>query len=437
MNLLIKNATIITVNARDEILVGSDLAVCGKRIVGVGKAPDDFQADRVIDGRGRLVMPGLINAHTHLAMTLMRNYADDLPFWSWLMEKVKPLEDHLSAEDVHHGAKLGIAEMVRGGTTCFHDMYFFMDEVACAVSESGIRACLSGALFDVSGTGERLLGDACQLHREWHGSADGRISVRLGPHSPYLCSPEYLREIREEALRLECGLHMHVSESRKEVVDSIEQHGKSPVRHLAELEMFDCPTLAAHALHVDTEDLALLSRNSVHVSHNPTSNLKLANGFAPVTKMMEAGINVALGTDSAASNNNLNLFEEMHLAALLAKAVDEDASALPAEQALRMATINGARALGLYEEIGSLEVGKKADLIMLDTRKPHLVPLHNPLALIVYSAQAADVETVIIDGRTVMENRELLTLDETGLLGETSRQAVDFVRRSRKRDGLR
>ena len=313
-------------------------------IVGVGAAPAGFAPDRVLDGRDHIVLPGLVNTHTHLSMTLMRNYADDLAFWPWLMERVKPLEDHLTPDDVRIGARLGIAELIRGGTTCFHDMYFLLDEVADEVRTAGLRGCLCGALFDNSGQGETLLRAATGLHDRWHGKADGRITVGLGPHSPYLCSPGYLREIVREAEQRRCGLHVHVAETAHEVEQSRKHHGVTPVQHLADLGCFRVPTVAAHGIHVDATDRRLLREGGVSVAHNPGSNLKLANGIAPVQALLDDGVNVSLGTDSAASNNNLNLFEEMHLAALLQKWLCQNAEALPAREVLRMATIRGAQA---------------------------------------------------------------------------------------------
>ncbi len=430
MNLLIKNTTIVTVNEHDEVLEHADLAVSGKTILGVGHIPEGFNPDRVIDGKDNLVLPGLINTHTHLSMSLMRNYADDLPFNDWLFEKIKPLEDHLLAEDVRLGARLGIAELIRGGTTCFHDMYFHMEEVASEVDASGIRACLSTALFDISGNGEVLLAEGCRLHQVWNGASDGRITVQLGPHSAYLCSSGYLTEILTEGRRLNCGLHIHLSETAGEVAESRKLHGCTPVQQLVDLEMFSLPTLAAHAVHLEGMDFKLLRENEVSVAHNPGSNLKLANGFAPVQKMIEHEINVTLGTDGAASNNNLNLFEEIHLAALMQKAVTGAAVVLPAKQVIRMATINGAKALNLDQEVGSLETGKKADLILIDTLQPHLVPYYDPLALLAYSAQASDVCTVIIDGKILMENRQLQTMDHSLLLEQAACQSKDLIRRS-------
>jgi 5-methylthioadenosine/S-adenosylhomocysteine deaminase len=430
MNLLIRGATIVTVNRGDEVVPEGDLAIAGGKIVGVGSTPPGFVPDRVMDGRNRIVMPGLVNTHTHLSMTLMRNYADDLAFWPWLLERVKPLEDHLVPEDVRIGARLGIAELIRGGTTCFHDMYFHLDEVADEVASSGLRGRLCGALFDNSGQGEALLAAAVGLHERWHGKAEGRVTVGLGPHSPYLCSPGYLREILSEAERLQCGLHVHVAETDREVAESREKHGVTPVQLLADLGCFRVPVVAAHGIYVDAADRRLLREGGVTVAHNPGSNLKLANGIASVQELLDDGINVSLGTDGAASNNNLNLFEEMHLAALLQKWLRRDAEALPARQALRMATINGAKALGLDGEIGSLEVGKQADVVVIDAAQPHLAPRHDPVALLVYSAQAADVATVLVAGRILLEERRLMTLDGESLLELATAQTRSLLARA-------
>jgi 5-methylthioadenosine/S-adenosylhomocysteine deaminase len=339
----------------------------------------------------------------------------------------------LVPDDVRIGARLGIAEMIRGGTTCFHDMYFLLDEVADEVAKAGLRGRLCGALFDNSGQGEALLGAAVGLHERWHGKAEGRVTVGLGPHSPYLCSPGYLREILGEAQRLQCGLHVHVAETDREVAESREKHGVTPVQLLADLGCFRVPVVAAHGIYVDAADRRLLRDGGVTVAHNPGSNLKLANGIAPVQELIDDGINVSLGTDGAASNNNLNLFEEMHLAALLQKWLRRDAEALPAREVLRMATINGARALGLDGELGSLEVGKQADVVVIDAAQPHLAPRHDPLALLVYSAQAADVATVLVAGRILLEERRLTTLDGESLLELATAQTHRLLARASPR----
>ncbi|HET8698471.1 MAG TPA: amidohydrolase, partial [Gammaproteobacteria bacterium] len=287
-----------------------------------------------------------------------------------------------------------------------------------------------GALFDNAGQGEKLLRAAVDLHDQWHGAAAGRVTVGLAPHSAYLCSPPYLREIVQEAERRRCGLHVHVAETEREVQESRERYGRTPVQQLAELGCFRVPTVAAHGIYVDDADRQLLRDGGVSVAHNPGSNLKLANGIAPVQALLDDGVNVCLGTDGAASNNNLNMFEEMHLAALLQKWLRRDAEALPARDVLRMATIRGAQALGLDAQIGSLEVGKQADVIVIDAAQPHLAPRHDPIALLVYSAQAADVTTVIVDGQVLMDDRSLLTIDERSLLAQATAQTQDLLRRA-------
>ena len=430
LKLLIKNALILTVNQNNEVLENADIAVADGRLLAVGKVPENFLPDKVINATDQIALPGLVNTHTHIPMSLFRNYADDLPFWPWLLEKIKPAEDHLSAEHVYWGAKLGVLELIQSGVTCFSDMYFYMDEVAKVVKESGIRACLSGVLLEVGDLGPTFMKAAVDFHDSWDGKAEGRIKAFFGPHSMYLCGPEYLRETTEEALKRKTAIHIHLAESRQEVADCLEKYGKSPVQHLADLGMFACRTVAAHCVHVSADDIDLLAKHKVSVVNNPTSNMKLANGFAPIDAILKKGINVALGTDGSASNNNVNLFEEMHLAALVNKAVTEDAESVPATEVLRMATINGAKALGLENEIGSLEVGKRADLILLDTNKPHYFPRHNPVSSIAYSAQAADVKTVMVNGQVLLENYQLKTIDVEETMREAERMAFDLVRRA-------
>ncbi len=431
MNRLIENATLLTVDPTDTVYPAAPLAMAGDRLVGVGTVPDGFVPDETVDGTDHLVLPGLVNAHTHIPMALFRNYADDLPFWPWLMERIKPMEDHLSAEHVYAGTRLGVLELLQAGVTSFLDMYFFMDQVARGVEESGIRACLCGGLLDPNPElGAFLFKEATHLHDTWHGKAGGRLTVQLGPHSPYLCSAGYLKEAAQEAQRRNIGLHIHVSESREEVANSRGAHGKTPVQYLADLGVLERPTAAAHCVHVDEADQSLLAEYQVKVLHNPTSNLKLANGVAPIPQLLAKGVTVALGTDGHASNNNVNLFEELHLAALLHKGIQADAEAVPAATAIRMATLNGAKALGLEHEIGSLEVGKKADVIMLDARKPHYWPRHNPVAAVTYSAQAADVRHVFINGEWVVKDYAVQTLDPEAVLQEGEALAQDLVRRA-------
>lgn len=411
MNILIENVSILTMNEKEQIIDNTSIAIEGKYIKHIGDIPQNFQADKIINGKNKLVLPGLINGHTHVAMSLFRNYADDLPFWSWLTEKIMPLEEKLIADHVYWGSMLSIVEMIKSGITCFADMYFFMDETAKAVNESGLRACLTRGLTDGDGNGQLKLKETREFYNRWHNTADNRILVMAGPHAPYTCSPEYLHKVVGLAKELDMGIHIHLSESEKEIEDSFKLHGKSPIKHVDDIGLFQCRTLAAHCVHLSDEDIEILSKRKVNVVNNPASNLKLGNGFAPVEKMINKGVNVLLGTDGSASNNNLNMFEEINLAALVNKGINRDSTSISASTAVKMATINGANALGVGNEIGTIEVGKKADIIVLDLDKPHFYPRFNLISSLAYSAQASDVETVIVNGKIIMENYEIKTVD--------------------------
>jgi len=412
MGLLIKNATILTMDSRNPEFIQGNLGIKGDKIVFIGDIPPEFKAATEIDANGKVVLPGLINSHSHIAMSLMRHYADDLPFWEWLNDKIMPLEDKLTGEDVYAGSMLSIAEMIRSGITSFADMYFFMDEVARAVSDTGIRANLSRGLVFNGQEDLYKMDEALDLFHKWNNSEGGRIRIDMSPHAPYTCAPEYMKKIALIAGELKTGVHIHLSESRREVEEIYSIYKKSPVEYVRDCGIFENRTYAAHCVKVTDDDIKILAENNVSVINNPGSNLKFGNGFAPVSKMLDAGINVSLGTDGPASNNNLNMFEEINLTALINKAADHSPTSVPAYTALQMATINGAKALGIDKITGSISVGKKADIIIIDTDKPHFYPKLNIVSSLVYSAQASDVCTVICNGRLLMRDRELLTLDE-------------------------
>ena len=409
INILIKNSSILTMTT-EPIRKGS-IGIENDRILFIGDVPDTFQADNTINAEGKLAMPGLINAHTHSAMSLLRNYADDIPFWEWLTEKVWAVEAKMGAEEVYWGSMLSIAEMIRSGVTAFADMYFFSEETARAAAESGIRCSVAKGLVGSSEQDEQRFQDTRELYRNWHQAADGLITVMAGPHAPYTCDDSFIIKVSDLCTELDIPIHIHLSESKKEVDDSLAKHGHSPIQHMSQLGVFQHHTLAAHCVHLMPEDFEILSHPNINVVHNPASNLKLGNGIAPVAQMLSAGINVSLGTDGSSSNNNLNLFEEMNLAALLAKGTSQDPTVLPAHDVLSMATIHGARALNLHSQVGILERGKKADVILIDLEKPHLYPHYQLESSLVYSAQASDVDTVIINGQIVMEQGELKTID--------------------------
>ena len=430
MKLLLQNATLIPMDSEDSrgLFFTGDLAVDGDRIAGVGRIPEDFTPDRTIDATSRVVLPGFVNSHTHAAMVLLRGYADDLPLMRWLEEEIWPAEAKLTAADVYQGTLLGIAEMIRSGTTSFLDMYFFQDEVGRAIEETGMRGVLSRGLIGFDEDIDEKIADNVAMKERFSGRADGRVSVLLGPHAPYTCMPEVLGKIIRAARDNDMGIHIHVAETAGEVADARRQWNKSPVKHLSDLGVFDLPTVAAHCVHVDEEDMVLLNEKNVSVAHNPESNLKLASGIAPVTRMLELGINVSIGTDGASSNNNLDLLEELHVASMLAKVQSGDATALNAYQALQMATVNGARALG-FTDVGMLREGWKADFIVVDTAdRPHLVPGYNPVSDLVYSAKSSDIAMTVVNGRILMEDRKLLTVDLDTVTREVQAIAVSLAK---------
>ncbi len=429
MGLLIKNVTLVPMDGKQEILENTNIYIEKDRITHIGELRKDIEVTRTIDGKNKVAMPGLINAHTHVGMSLLRNYADDLPLHKWLTEKIWPVEANLTAEDVYWGSLLSMVEMIQSGTTTFCDMYFFMDEVGKGIEEAGVRGILTRGIIEEPGSEEEKLQDTKRLYNNWNGKANGRIKVMVAPHAPYTCSPSYLEKIIDLAKELNTGIHIHLSETKKEVEDSLKEFGKSPIKHVYDLGLFELPTVAAHCVHVDDDDIEILKNMNVSPVNNPSSNLKLASGFAPVAEMLERGIPVALGTDGSSSNNNLNMFEEIHLAAIVNKAVNMDATSVPAIDALKMATINGAKALLWDNEIGSIEIGKKADLILIDMDKPHIYPIHSIISALAYSVQGSDVDTVIVDGNIIMENRNINTLDVEKIMFNAERVSKDLISR--------
>lgn len=406
----------------------ADVIIEGRRFAALltGEKPQG-PFDLVVEGEGRLLLPGFVNAHTHLAMTLFRGLAQDRPLRQWLTEEVWPREKRLTAEVVHWFALLGLAEMIRSGTTAFADMYFFMEEVAEAVEQAGVRALLAYGV--IAPTPERVepeLKKAEEFAREWDGRAEGRIRVALAPHAPYTCGPEVWKRAVALARELRLPLHTHLAETREEVEEVRARTGRSPVEWLEELGVFGVPVLAAHCVHLSEKDMEILAAHGVHAVHCPTSNLKLACGIAPVVEMLRTGVNVCLGTDGAGSAGDLNMVEEMRLAALLAKVRTGDPQALSAREALGLATWRGALALGWGKEVGTIEVGRRADGILLRLDRVHLFPDYDPIANVVYAGQAADVEAVFVDGRFLLRDGQLQTLDEEEILGRCRELAKRF-----------
>ena len=422
--ILIKDVTIVTMNDQNEVIKNGNILIENNRISSVTNADQKITpATKVISGQGKVVIPGLINAHNHAAMSLFRSYADDYPLMEWLEKKIFPAEKKLEPEDVYWGAQLAMLEMIRGGTTTVVDMYFYMEQTAKACTESGMRAMLSQVFIGENAVpGFNSLEDVKSFTEQWNNAANGRITTILGPHAPYTCSPEFLQKVLKVTEDTRPLIHIHLSESRQEVEQSLEQYGKTPIAVMQEIGMFERDVLAAHCVHITDEDIDILSANQVGIAHNPGSNMKLGNGVAPLTKLLDKKALVGLGTDGPASNNNLDMFEEIRLAALLQKGFNESPVSINAKQALSLATCSGARALK-KDDIGVIETGKKADLVILDFNQPHLQPESDPVANIVYSAVSSDVETVIVDGNILFNKGEYLTLDREKIIYEANRRA--------------
>lgn len=410
MGIVLKNIDAILPENGKDVVKNTSIFIEKDRIVGIDKAPEGFEETKIIDGTDKLAIPGLINCHTHSYMAFMRNIADDLSFEDWLFGKIDPLEQKMSDEDTYWGACLAIIEMMKSGTTCFNDMMMNIKHTTKAVKESGMRAVMSRGLV---GTAEDDGGRIAQTYEEMDFCKDcERITFKFGPHAPYTCSEDYFRKVSDEAKKAGVGIHIHLSESVSEISGIKEKYGYSPIEMADRNGIFDVPCIAAHCVQVDDKDMEILANRNVSVVSNPASNMKLGNGFAPVPEMLEKGINVCLGTDGAASNNSLNLFHEMNLMALIHKGVKKVSKCISADEVFKMATINGARALGLDKETGSIEIGKKADIAILDLNTPSLMPKNNLIAGLSYSANGSEVDTVIIDGKITMMNRQILTMDE-------------------------
>ncbi len=430
---LIRNLEIVTLDEAGTIHHRAALVIREGRIAHVGAAPPDLQADEVIDGSGRAALPGLFNAHCHSPMTFERGWAEDLPFDRWLNEKIWVMESVLTPDDVYWGAALAACEMIRSGTVGFNDHYFYMDRVAEVVRQSGMKAALTWCVFGIgpeAEVGPGLEGTLAWI-KDTHASADGRLHTFLGPHSPYICPPEFLARVVELAHQTGQGIHLHLSESEQQVEQSLARHGLRPVQHVDRLGVFDVPggCVAAHCLAIDETDTAILAAKGVHVAHCPITYMKLAMPFPPLAVRLAAGVRVCLGTDGPASNSDMDLFATIRQTALSEKYQGLNPESLPGDTALRMATQNSAQALG-FAESGVLKPGAPADVILVNLDAPHMRPLHSLVAQLVHSAKGSDVTDVMVNGRWLMRRRELLTLDEERILYEAERRAQDMVRRS-------
>jgi len=431
-DILIRGCTVLPMDGMGIIEKGL-VATKNGRISYVGReaSAPQIRAGKAIDGRGKVATPGLINCHTHLSMTVFRGIAEDQELRRWLRETIWPLEAKLEAEDVYDGALLGCLEMIKSGTTCFADMYFHEEMAAKAVEKAGLRAVLAPGIIEGkdSKRGERMLKESADIARKFHGYAKGRVSIRLGPHAVYTCGPGLLTKVRERASALNVGIHVHLAESEDMVKLVKEKYGLTEVELLESIGFLKPDVLAAHCIYLSDKEMKLMAKRDVKVSYNPVANMKIGLGVSKIKDLIDFGVTVGIGTDGPASNNSLDMFEDMKVAALLQKIYYMDPTVLPAERVLKMATLDGARALGLEKAIGSLEVGKKADIILIDFRKPHLTPAHDLYANLVYSARGSDVDTVIVDGNILMEGREVKTLDEEAVMERAQETALNVLER--------
>ncbi|MDR6552645.1 amidohydrolase [Paenibacillus qinlingensis] len=428
MKKLIKGATILTMTSNEpfvgDILIDGDLISDIQTVI-------TTEVDEVIFAEGKAALPGLINAHQHTPMSLLRGFSDDLKLMDWLNKKMLPAEARMTPEDIYWGAKLAMAEMIKSGTTAFADMYIHMNEIAAAIEEVGMRASLTRGLVFLENDGGRRMSEALDLIHRWSGKAEGLITTMIGPHSPYTVPPQPFTEIIALAEQENIAIHTHLAETKEEVSKIREKYNQTPTEYLYHLGMFEkAHVLLAHSVHVNRRDIGYLKGMRGGVSHNPVSNLKLGCGIAPIMEMIEQGITVGIGTDGAGSAATLDMFAEIRAATWLQKLDYGDPTKLPAFDVLRMATVGSAQLLNIGHEVGTLEIGKKADMILIDLRKPHLQPIHNIHSLLAYCANGSDVDTTIVNGKVLMKDRQLLTIDEDELFKQVtirSKRIVDGI----------
>lgn len=424
VDLLILHGLVVTMDASFRVLEDGAVAVSDGKILEIGDTAaicSKYRGKKVLDARRKIVMPGLINAHTHAPMNIFRGFADDLPLNEWLYNYIFPLEtEFVNRDNVQLGTRLAIAEMLRSGTTTFNDMYYYVDVMAGVIDELGIRAILANALVDLpvhnGKTLDKALKQVEEIMQNWNGHP--RIQVGVAAHAPYTAKPNVYQAAKALADKYNVLLHTHLSETRWEFDLILERYGFTPVQHLENIGVLASNLVVAHAIHLTREDMELLAHRDVGVAHNPQCNMKLANGTAPIPELLKLGVRIGIGTDGVASNNDLDLFDEIRSAALAQKLINGDPTVMDAKTVVEAVTIGGARMLGLDNKIGSLEAGKQADIILVDLTQPHAWPNFNAYSLITYSLRGSDVDTVLVDGRILMENRQLTTLNESDLYEE-------------------
>ena len=424
MKILFKNADILVKEDIFKVISNAYLAVEGDKISYVGTEKPMGEFDEIKDMSGKILMPGLINCHNHCPMVLLRGIGSDLPLQQWLFDTVFPIEDKLTAEEIEAGSELALLEMISGGTVSFSDMYFEPETTIRAVAESGMKANITRPVqsFDQNETPEQSyrMKEAIELYNRYNNTFDGRVLIDFCIHAEYTCTETIARAFIEKVNERNGNLHIHLSETKKEHEECIQRYGKTPAEWFDSLGGFDSSAFAAHCVWLSESDMELFRRKGVSVVHNPTSNMKLASGFAPIQRMLDMGINVALGTDGASSNNNLDMFEEMHIASIIHNGYILDATVMNADTVLNMATANGAR-VQRRENCGELKVGNKADIIAVSLDSPHMVPALDKKALLTYSAQSSDVTMTMVDGKVLYENGENKTLDKEKIYFDINR----------------
>lgn len=431
MSILIKDCGILKLTGEDDIIKRGYILIEDDKIKDIGEGEYEQETDKIhniIDGSGSIALPGLINTHTHCSMTLLRGYGEGMPLMRWLNERIWPFEAKLTPDDIYIGAKLAALEMIKSGTTCFLDMYYFEDRICEAVGESGIRGVICTPV--IGDDWEARVKRFTSFYENYNNSFDGRIKTMIAPHAPYTCSRKSLEETAKAAAKVGCGVHIHISETEDEVETIRKNYGCTPLKFVEETGILESGNvIAAHCVHMSDEDLFTMKTKGVNVSHCPQSNMKLSSGVSPVWRMMDMGINVSLGTDGTSSNNNLDMVEEMQTASYLQKLYTKDATALPAYKCIKMATVNGAAALDMAKDLGRLEKGMKADVVLIDINKPAYVPMHDIYANIVFSGSGRDVKTVIVNGKLVMKDYQVLTIDEEKLLREVEAAVGAILRK--------
>lgn len=432
MRTLLRNFDIITTSKSPLVDGGSLLIEDGVICEVINKSPSELDelaegADEIIEGNGRLLLPGFVNTHTHLGMTIFRGYAEDLKLDKWLQEWIWPAEEKLTPEEVYWGSLLGVIESIKSGVTTVADMYFYMDEAARAVEASGVRGLISyGIIADgMDAHGESEVEAAVELIENWDGAMQGRIGVALSPHAPYTCGDDVWREITAIAEDKGVPIHTHLAETKDEVQESFDDYGVSPVERLEDLGVLKNDVMAAHCIYVDDNDIEILADHDVFCLHNPTSNTKLASGIAPIEKLQKAGIQIGIATDGAASNNDLDMIEEIRLAALLSKVSGGDPENLPVRKAYSMATGEDVSRFGLGK-VGIIRKDMNADLIAIDRSAPHWAPEYDSLSNLVYSGKSSDVDLVMVAGEVLMEGGEIKTVDEREVVNKVRQIARKY-----------